>query len=113
MPPVRYLVAIVLAALIVAGGFFYVAWVRQSFLESVRAELRAQKAANSLPPELQDVDIETFVPNNMGFEVSSSVARAIIFADFLSACWAIWVPLVFTVCLGGVAVFHWLKRTRS
>ena len=101
MPPIRYVLAFFSACLIIAGGTAFCAYVRQSFIEDFREELRKEKAAGTLPPELENVDIETISPfDGFDLEVSEQQIFKLDLAILLSEFWFIWVFVTFGACFG-------------
>ncbi|MCH7989442.1 MAG: hypothetical protein IID46_09900 [Planctomycetes bacterium] len=100
MPPIRYVLAFFSGCLILAGGVAFCASVRQSFIEDFREDLRKEKAAGTLPPELEDVDIETITPDGFDLEVSEGQIFKLSLADFITEFWFIWVFVIFGACFG-------------
>jgi hypothetical protein len=100
MSPLRYVLAFFSGCLIIAGGTIFCASVRQSFIEDFREDLRKEKAAGKLPPELKDVDIETITPDGFDLEVSEEQMFKLNLADFFTEFWFIWVFVVFGACYG-------------
>jgi hypothetical protein len=100
-----YLIAVIVAALIIGGAFAFASHTRRSFVESLRQDLRDAKAAGTLPPEMQDVDIETLDLADLGVEVTPGQMRQLQIADFIDHIWELWAPMTVLVCLGIAAVF--------
>jgi hypothetical protein len=98
-------VAFFVGCLLTAGGFAFCVRTQQAVLESIRQKIRDEKIAGKLAPELQDVDIETFIPgDDFGVELSKGMVRRLAFADFLQGLWFIWVPALFALCIGAGAL---------
>ena len=108
MPPIRYTIAFFSACLIVAGGIAFCAYIRQSFWEDIRQELRDAKDAGELPAELEDVDIENIHLVGLDIELSNQQMFKVQLVDLLADLWFIWVLAVFGICFG---VAYLLGRT--
>jgi hypothetical protein len=105
-----YLIAVIAAALMVAGAFAFASLTRSEFIESLRQDLRDAKAAGTLPAEMQNIDIETLDPADMGVEVSPGQMRRLWLADVIENIWYLWAPMTVLVCLGIAAVFAQKNR---
>lgn len=64
----RYVIALVVAGLLIGGGFLFVYQTDRSFEGYFRDALRKQKQAGTLPPELQNVDIDTAEMRDLGHD---------------------------------------------
>ncbi|SFJ11135.1 hypothetical protein [Planctomicrobium piriforme] len=100
----KFLIAAVIASIITAGGFALAAYLKQLVLQEIRNSLREAKAAGTLPPEMQDLDLDNFMRMDIGIELSSQAMTRATIVDALRGLWYIWVPIVFAVCLGIAAL---------
>ena len=109
MPP-RYLIAVLVAGALIGVGFWFVKSTRREVEESLRCDLHAMKAAGTLPPEWQNVDLDTIPIADMNLQVSPELVRKIRIADLLQALWWIWIPAIVGISLLVAAV---VGRTSS
>ena len=100
MIPLRYILAIAIACIIMSAGFT-VSWhFHRSFVESFRQKLRAAAAAGELPKELEGADLDTITPEAFDLRVTEGEELRLVIADLLSYRWYIWIPIVVAFCLG-------------
>jgi hypothetical protein len=97
---VRYLIAIVVAGLLIGGAAFFVRQTFRDIMVHVRQALRNQKEAGILPPELRDVDIEAAVLPDMVISLPASLQRRLQLAYWATDFWYVWAPLTVVSCLG-------------
>lgn len=109
----RYIIAVIVACVLTAGGFGVAASLKQGILKGIRQGLREQKVAGTLPPELQNLDLDTWVPGDVGIQVSSSAMKRMAAAEFILNGWFVWVPLVIAICLGTTALFSRSAKTQG
>jgi len=108
----RYWVALGCAAIIIAGGVLF-AWVTKRQIESqIRSTFRQQKANGELPPELQDVNIETADIRAFSVKLPPNQEARLALAQFISTFWFIWTPVVIALCLGLAAIVGIFKRKK-
>ena len=101
---VRYLIAMIVAGVVIALALGYVFRVRAELYDGLREQLRQSKADGTLPPELANVDIETMPLSDFGIELSSSMKRKVTIADFILGAWIVWIPLLILLCLGAAYI---------
>ena len=88
----RYLVAAVVACLVIGAGFGFGRHLKRAFIEDFRQSLRTAKAEGRLPKELEGVDLDTFSPEGWEFRITTKAERQIWLADWLIYGWHIWIP---------------------
>ncbi len=110
----RYVIALAVAALLIAGGALYARLTFRSFEAQVRRSLRQQQEAGTLPPELQGADIDAVNVWDGGFQMKLTrgqeawLQAALVLADL----WYVWAPLVVGLCLGAAALAgRWRRHT--
>lgn len=96
----RFLMSLVAAGLIIGGGFMFCTLAEKRLINEARQALRQAKAAGTLPPELQNVDLETMPLEDVGIPVGKSTMRMVTVADRLSQFAVFLVPLVIIACVG-------------
>ncbi len=103
----RYVVASLIACLIVSAGTLFV-WQTRSRLqgrfEEFKNDLKAKKEAGQLPPEWQGVDLDQLELSQVGITLPHSEQTRLGIANLLSTFWYLLVPLAFIVCLGVAAL---------
>jgi len=101
----RYVIALIAAALIIGGGMLFVHQTWQSLYQTIRhARLREQQAG-TLPPELQGVniqsaEIEVLLGGDVSMSLPAAMHQRLKLAMLLSEFWYIGGPLVVACCLG-------------
>jgi hypothetical protein len=100
----RYVIALVVAALLIGGGFLFVHQTYRSVQELVRQGLRKQKQAGTLPPELQNVDIDAAELLDMQIQLPAAWETRLKVAFLLQDWWYIWMPLTVSGCIAVAAV---------
>jgi hypothetical protein len=102
----RYIIAFVLALLIVIAGFAFVAQTRRVTMQKV-AEAKAGAGADIVEQngEVMSGQSNSAVLSDFGTELTPGELRRMQIADLLTAFGWILVPLVFVVCFGGAAFF--------
>jgi hypothetical protein len=95
----RYVIAAVVACLVIGAGFGLGRHLKQAFIEDFRQRLRTAKAEGTLPKELEGVDLDTF--NLEGWEVRlpKNAERQIWLADWLLYGWHLWVPATIIISM--------------
>jgi hypothetical protein len=110
----RYVIALIGAAIIIGGVALFIRQTPRSIEDLVRQRLRDEKRAGELPPELQGIDIES--PDlrlpDMGMRLPRDVESRIQLAMLLSEYWFVWTPLVVAGC-AGLAALTAPKRERG
>jgi hypothetical protein len=101
----RYFIAIVVAALLIGGGFLFVHQTWRSLDEMVRDGMRKQKLAGTLPPELQNVDIDAGKLPDFQMQLPAAWETRVKVAMALGDWWYIWTPLTVVGCLSVAALF--------
>ena len=77
----------------------YVLQTKAALQSQVRADLRQMKADGTLPPELENLDIDTADFEGWDVEVSEGMMLRAEIANALAGLWFVWIPLVVSVCL--------------
>jgi hypothetical protein len=102
----RYVIALIGAAVIIGGVTLYIRQMPGSIEEAVRQKLREAERAGKLPPEFQGVDIES--PDlrlpDFALRLPAEADERVQLAMFLSDYWFVWAPLVVAVCVGLAAL---------
>jgi hypothetical protein len=114
--PYIYVMAMVVASMIVGGVMFYIQQTKRTFEQLVGQTLLKQQRDGTVPPELQDVDIEAADVSKLhGFAITvpKALMRRIRIAMALTDWWYIWGPMVLIVCYGSAAWFEMpMKREK-
>jgi hypothetical protein len=105
----RYVVALLVAFLILGGGSIFVWYTWRSVERECRQIFKDQKEARKLPPELQGVDLDTIGLDDFGFPLSPAQQGKLALAAFITNFRYVLAVLVLAVCLGIAAV--WPRRT--
>jgi hypothetical protein len=96
----RYVVALLVACLLIGAGTLYVRLAHRSIEFKLREALRRQKEAGTLPPELQDVDPDAAALADMQVKLSRGDETRLQAAMWLSDLWYVLAPLTVAICLG-------------
>lgn len=109
----RYVVAALVAILIIAGGFLF-AWVTNRQTESqIRAAVREQQESGKLPPELEGKDIDSLQLEDLrDFKVKLPASNQwrLDLARVVTVLWYIWAPAVIGLCFGVAAIIGRFRR---
>jgi hypothetical protein len=107
----RYILAIVVALLLIGLGALYVRLTLRSLEGQVRQALRQQQLNGELPPELQGVDVETAEISDFQMKVPPGVQFRLELAHFLTEYWYVGVVIVVAGSLAVAAlVGRWIGR---
>jgi hypothetical protein len=113
----RYVIALVAAALIIGGGVLFVRQTRQAFEQLYRHALLREQQKGTLPPELQGVDIHTAdlkaLGVDFGMQLPASMHRRLQWALLLSEYWYVWGPLVAMLCLAAAALYGLVTKSEK
>lgn len=109
-----YVKSLALAALVISVGAVFVWLTFRSTENKIRDSFRQQKAAGTLPPDFQDVDIETIDISKVGFQMKLPRAYELRLqiAMWIVDLWYLWSALTVGICLG-VAALARRWRTRG
>ncbi len=99
---IRYGLATFACCILIAGAFAYATHARTTFLAEFRKSLKEAKETGELPPELEDVDLNTVTPEGFDIEVTQSQMAKLSIADVIQVWWFIWAPLIVAICFGTV-----------
>jgi hypothetical protein len=105
----RYLVALLIAGLVIAAVAAFSWWGRTAPERAARQYLRQQKERGELPPELQGVDPEAAELPDFNMTVPDHVLALLKLAQFLAATWYVWASVIVGVSLGVAA---WWRRSK-
>jgi hypothetical protein len=109
--PLRYILALVIAVLVIGLGVLYVRLTLRALEAQTRQALRQQRKDGTLPPELQGVDVETVEVRDFAMQVPSGLEIRLELAHLLTAFWYVWVVVVVTGSLAVAAlVGRWASR---
>lgn len=97
MPPLY--AGILTACVIICGGFAFCAVARRRFIAEARQAWQRAKADGTLPPELQQVDIEHMPLTDVGMRVSKSTLRMVSIAHWFVDFAIILIPVVIVFCV--------------
>jgi hypothetical protein len=101
----RYVIALVAAALIIFGGVLFVSQTHQALIQRVRQSLKQLKWEGTLPPELQDIDIDaTDRLPDMQMSLPHYWETRLKAAMWLEDFWYLVAPLTVILCLGVAAL---------
>lgn len=89
----RYLIAFVIACVIVGGGVAFCANVRQSLIQQLREQIQNAEHADAKVAEWEEMLNQGKIPPELGIEVSPSMLWRITIADLLAGFWYILVHL--------------------
>jgi len=103
----RYLIAIVIAFLIVGGGVAFCVNVRQSLIHELREQIKNAENADEKAAEWEEMLNQGKIPPELGIEVSPSMLWRILIADLLAGFWYIWIMIVFGASF---AIAHFVVR---
>lgn len=109
----RYLIAVTIAGLVIAGLWVFWWWNHDLVERQVRQQLRQDKEQGKLAPEFQGVDIETLDLSNYSVRVSRDVMGRANAARFLGGTWYLWMPAVLLMCLGAAALIGRWRLSRN
>jgi hypothetical protein len=105
----RYVVALLVAGLVIAAVALYSWWDSDAVERSVREHLRQQQREGRLPPELQGADIEALDLRDYNVQVPESVLQRRGIARLLARTWFLWGPAIIAACLGVAALVGRLR----
>lgn len=100
----RYVIALVVAALLIGGGFLFAHQTEHSLEKLIRDGLRKQKEAGSLPPELQNVDPDAAKLPDFQMQLPAAWETRLKMSFMLREWWYIWAPLTVVGCLAVAAL---------
>lgn len=109
----HYIVAVVIAFLIIGAGCLFVLNTRSSLQQPVvalKAELQQKKALGQLPPEWQGIDIDQLELSSLSIRLSEIEHTRLDIADLLVGYWYAFGLIAFAVCL---RVTYPIGRTNS
>ena len=97
--PTQYTIAIVVAAIISGLGVLYVFQTKAAFRNRLRSDLHQMKADGTLPPELENLEIETADFDGLDVEITAAMLWRLEIANILRGLWFVWILLVLSACL--------------
>lgn len=109
----HYIIAVVIAFLIIGAGYLFVLNTRSTLQQRVAAlktELQQKKALGQLPPEWQGIDIDQLELSSLSMKLSEAEHTRLDIADLLTSYWYAFGLIAFAVCLG---VTYLIGRTNS
>ena len=113
---VHYLVALVVACVIVAAGAVFVrqTWAElRSNVKQAAAHDKAARTGGQPLTEAKQAELDAqFERGQLGMMVSPGMHRRLDLAILFQELWYVLVPLVFAGCLGAAAVFGRLRGPR-
>jgi hypothetical protein len=90
---------------IICGGFAFCAVARRRFIAETRQTWQRAKAEGTLPPELQQVEMEHMPLTDVGIRVSRSTLRMVTIAHWLVDFAMFLIPAVFVFCVVSFVLF--------
>ena len=102
----RYAIAAIVSALILAGGAGWCRHTRQSFWDMMRADFERAKAAGDLPPEQQNLSFDEVREQGFGTELPGIMVMKLSIADLFQIYWFVFVILICGVSFG---IAHWMS----
>jgi hypothetical protein len=94
----RYILALIVAALLIAGVIFYARLTIGEIESRMREKIQEKQRAGELPPGTDISDV--------GFQLSAANMRRFKLARSLLEYWFVWGPAVTALCLGVAAVIY-------
>jgi hypothetical protein len=98
----RYIVALVVAALLTAGGVLYAQWTVAEIHSGMRDRLKEKQRTGELPP---DLDL-----SNVGMAIPAAEMRRLNLAQWAVEYWFLWGATVIGLSLGVAAVIRRGRR---
>ncbi|MBD3673835.1 MAG: hypothetical protein HUJ26_09955 [Planctomycetaceae bacterium] len=95
----KYFVACLFAAAVIAALFYYAQSCRQQFLVEFRASLRQEWESGNLPESISEEEIETASPEGWNLSLESKTMNRLGRADIIERLWFLWIPVVVLLCL--------------
>jgi hypothetical protein len=95
----RYILAAIVASLVTGAGFGFGRYLKKSFIDEFRQELRTAKAEGRLPKELEGIDLDNFSLEGWEVRLPKKAERQLSLADWLLYGWHSWVPATFVVSI--------------
>jgi hypothetical protein len=114
--PVRYIVAAVVACLLIGAGIVFVRQTNarfQGLFEESRQDLIAKREAGQLPPEWQGVDLDDLRIDQIKMPVTQDDMTRLDISRFLTKYAYVLAVFVFAVCLGVAALVGRMRKPRS
>jgi hypothetical protein len=103
----RYIVAVILAGAIIAGGAWFVRHTERSLKERVREAIKQGQVSGQLPP---DIDAEEIDSADFGMEMPAAEQLRLMIAYALYAWRWVLVPAVLLSSLGIASLLGRLRR---
>jgi hypothetical protein len=98
----RYGIALLIAALIIAAIGLFVRQTRRQLEEQIRQTLRQQG------DDVESVDLHDF-----NVQIPAGQQAQADLAGLLAAAWFVWAPTVLALCLGCAFLVGWIKGRRT
>jgi hypothetical protein len=108
----RYLIAIITACLLIAGGWFFVGQTNRHMAERFevyKADLKARKQAGQLPPELRDLDIDRLEMSQVSLRLNQQEQVCRNIALVLDEYAYLLMALSVAVCFAVAVAVGWLR----
>ena len=100
----RYVIAFIVACLILAAGAAFCAHARQSFIKHLRQKIEEAENADETAEELAMILDQGIISPDIGFEVSCSMLWRLQIANLLAGLWYVWVIVAFGACFAAMAI---------
>ena len=97
MPP--FLIGLMAAGVVVCAAVAFCAIARRRFVAEAQQALQQAKSDGTLPPELQQVDMENMPLADVGLRVSRLTFRMVSIAHCLADFAIILIPVVIATCV--------------
>ena len=94
----RYVIAFVVACLIIAGGAAFCARTRQLLIKHIRQGIEAPENEDETSDEMATMLDQGIIPSDFGIELPSSMLWRLQIADLLAERWYVWVIVTFGAC---------------
>jgi hypothetical protein len=112
----RYIIALVVAALLIGGVVLYIRNTDRAIEQAIRQALLNQKLAGTLPPELQGIDPQTADLSKLGdfgMKLPAALEHRLQLTYYLTDFWYIWAPLIVLVCMGAAVLFGIMSKAQK
>jgi hypothetical protein len=100
LPVMRFLLAIAVALLLIAGVLGYPGWLKQSINGELRAMFTALKTQGNLPAGFDPQTATVADLQDFDLELPESLRNQLLTYDLIFSLWIVWVPAMLLVCLG-------------
>ncbi len=105
----KYLIALLIAAFLIGGGYAYCVGTRQILEATLRDAIATNESLTPLEKERLLGQVDSDTPVELGLEIPPELMTRITLTQLLRQFWYVWVLLICGLCLGGA----WLWPSKS